>query len=182
MFLCTTLHVPFNQETLNSYFLQMLMVIQTSVTILLFIFVFSLPPGWRCVPCFLPMELILLYLTAIPRQLWMLHQQKNFKISFHVCLVFCLISFYCHGQISDAMSDIEVTANWGAINKSTTVSEMRSKCSMFSLKFLWKWSSWEGENKIILPVPSCYFHGLYSYWHSSQPEPVGEKLLNYCKK
>lgn len=130
---------------------------------MLFIFVFSLPLGWRCVPCFLPMELILLYLTAIPRQLWMLRQQKNFKISFHVCSVFCLISFYCHSQIPNAMSDIEVRANWGVINKSTAVFEMRSKCSMFPLKFLGKWNAWEGEKRTILPVPSCHFLCLYCY-------------------
>ena len=91
--------LPFNQETLNTVgtFYRCRWLFKLKL-LLLFIFVFSLPLEWRCVPCFLPMELILLYLTAIPRQLWMLRQQKNFKISFRVRPVFCLISFYCHGQ------------------------------------------------------------------------------------
>lgn len=149
----------------------MQMVFQAVNIMLLFILVFSLPLEWRCVPCFLPMELILLYLTAIPRQLWMLRQQKNFKTSFHVCSVFCLISFHCHSQMSDTMSDIEVTAK--------TVFEMRSKCLMLPLKFLAKWNAWEGENKIIMPV---IFMVCTLIDHSYQPDPVDEKLLNYCEK
>ena len=58
--------------------------------------------------------------------------------------------------ISDTMSDIEVAAK--------TVFELRSKCSMLPLKFLGKWNAWEAEKKIIMPVPSCHFHGVYSYW------------------
>ena len=33
-----------------------------------------------------------------------------------------------------------------------------------SIEVCWKMNAWEGEKKIIImPVPSCYFHGVYSY-------------------
>ena len=78
----------------------------------------------------------------------------------------CMFSFLFEWSLSTVTAKINIRYNvwYRSHSKNSFWTEIKNKCSMLPLKFLGKWNAWEGEKKIIMPVLSCHFHGVYSYW------------------